>query len=59
MVKALFSGLTYVVNHLKVADDYGFIPIVDMENFQDGTMKKLLKKLLILGIILNLYLNIH
>ena len=30
---ALFSDVTYVVNHLKVADDYGFIPIVDMENF--------------------------
>ncbi len=29
----LFSDLTFVVNHLKVADDYGFIPVVDMENF--------------------------
>jgi hypothetical protein len=29
----LFSDLTFVVNHLKVANDYGFIPIVDMENF--------------------------
>ena len=29
----LFSNLTYVLNHLKIADKYKFIPVVDMENF--------------------------
>lgn len=42
---ALFSDVTYVVNHLKVADDYGFIPIVDMENFPRWyNEKKIIKK---------------
>ena len=29
----LFSDLVFVVNHLKIAKDHGFIPIVDMENY--------------------------
>ena len=28
-----FSNISYVINHLKVADNYGFVPVVDMENF--------------------------
>lgn len=30
---AFFSDLVFVINNLKIADDYGFIPIVDMQNF--------------------------
>ena len=29
----LFSNLIFVLNHLKIAKDFGYIPIVDMENF--------------------------
>ena len=29
----LFSNLLYVLNHLKIADKFKLIPIVDMENF--------------------------
>ena len=29
----IFSNLTFVVNHIKIALDMGFIPIVDMENY--------------------------
>ena len=29
----LFSNLSFVLNHIKIANDFGFIPIVDMENF--------------------------
>ena len=29
----LFSNLSFVLNHIKIAKDFGFIPIVDMENF--------------------------
>ena len=29
----LFSDLVFVVNHLRIANQYGFIPVVDMENF--------------------------
>jgi len=29
----LFSNLAFVINHIKVATDMGFIPIVDMKNF--------------------------
>ena len=29
----IFSNLTFVINHIKIALDMGFIPIVDMENF--------------------------
>jgi hypothetical protein len=29
----IFSDLVFVVNHLKIAKNYGFIPIVDMQNF--------------------------
>ena len=29
----MFSNVNYVINHLKVCDQYNFIPIVDMENF--------------------------
>ncbi len=28
-----FSNMTYVLNHLKIADSMGFVPIVDMKNF--------------------------
>ena len=28
-----FSNISYVINHLKIADNLGFIPVVDMENF--------------------------
>lgn len=43
----LFSDLTFVVNHLKVADDYKFIPVVDMENFPRWyNEKKKIKKTL-------------
>ena len=31
--RGMFSNVTFVVNHIKVAKDYGFIPIVDMQNF--------------------------
>ena len=29
----LFSNLTYVLNHLKIANKHNFIPVVDMENY--------------------------
>ena len=29
----LFSNVAFVINHLKVAKDYGFTPVVDMENY--------------------------
>jgi hypothetical protein len=29
----LFSNFSYVLNHLKIADELGYIPFVDMENF--------------------------
>jgi hypothetical protein len=29
----LFSNLTFILNHLKIAEKYSFIPVVDMENF--------------------------
>jgi hypothetical protein len=29
----IFSNLTFVVNHIKIALDMGFIPIVDMDNY--------------------------
>ena len=29
----MFSNVNYVINHLKICDQYNFIPIVDMENF--------------------------
>ena len=29
----LFSNLTYVLNHLVVANKHNFIPVVDMENY--------------------------
>ena len=29
----LFSNVTFVINHLKVAKDHGFTPVVDMENY--------------------------
>ena len=29
----LFSNLTFVLNHLKIAEKYSFIPVIDMENF--------------------------
>tara|TARA_B110000305_G_C19462967_1_gene655824 strand:- start:4257 stop:5315 length:1059 start_codon:yes stop_codon:yes gene_type:complete len=29
----LFSNVLYVLNHLKISEKHGFIPIVDMENF--------------------------
>ena len=29
----MFSNVNYVINHLKVCDQYNFIPIIDMENF--------------------------
>tara|TARA_B100001741_G_C16533507_1_gene590715 strand:+ start:341 stop:1387 length:1047 start_codon:yes stop_codon:yes gene_type:complete len=29
----LFSNLSFVLNHIKIAKDFGFIPVVDMENF--------------------------
>ena len=29
----LFSNVSFVINHLKVAKDHGFTPIVDMENY--------------------------
>ena len=29
----MFSNVNYVINHLKVCDQYNFIPVVDMENF--------------------------
>ena len=29
----LFSNFIFVLNHLKIADSCGFLPIVDMENF--------------------------
>jgi hypothetical protein len=28
-----FSNVSYVINHLKIADNLGFIPVVDMQNF--------------------------
>ena len=31
--KGFFSNVAFVTNHIKVAIDNGFIPIVDMENF--------------------------
>ena len=30
----LFSNVLFVLNHLKIVDKFGFIPIVDMKNFQ-------------------------
>ena len=29
----MFSNVNYVINHLKICDQYNFIPVVDMENF--------------------------
>ena len=29
----LFSNLSFVLNHIRIARDFGFIPIIDMENF--------------------------
>ena len=29
----LFSNFIFVLNHLKIADTCGFLPIIDMENF--------------------------
>ena len=29
----IFSNLTFVINHMKIALDMGFIPIVDMQNY--------------------------
>jgi hypothetical protein len=29
----IFSNLTFVINHIKIALDMGFIPIVDMQNY--------------------------
>tara|TARA_B100002051_G_C16742591_1_gene645264 strand:+ start:3970 stop:5055 length:1086 start_codon:yes stop_codon:yes gene_type:complete len=29
----LFSNLTFVVNHIRIAENMGFIPIVDMQNY--------------------------
>ena len=29
----LFSNLTFVLNHLKIAEKYSFIPVIDMQNF--------------------------
>ena len=29
----LFSNVLFVLNHLKISDKHGFIPIIDMENF--------------------------
>ena len=29
----LFSNLSFVLNHIKIAKNSGFIPVVDMENF--------------------------
>jgi hypothetical protein len=29
----LFSNLTFVINHLKISEQFGFIPVVDMQNF--------------------------
>ena len=29
----LFSNVTYVINHLKIADKHNFIPVIDMENY--------------------------
>lgn len=43
----LFSDLIFVINHLKVAENYGFIPVVDMENFPRWyNEKKKIKKTL-------------
>ena len=36
----LFSNLTFVLNHLKIAEDFGFIPIVDMQNFPSWYSEK-------------------
>ena len=29
----MFSNILYVLNHIKIANHYKFIPIVDMKNF--------------------------
>ena len=29
----LFSNLTFIINHLKICEQFNFIPIIDMENF--------------------------
>ncbi len=43
----IFSNLTFVVNHIKIALDMGFIPIVDMENYTSiyNERKKILNTL--------------
>jgi hypothetical protein len=37
----LFSNLTFVLNHLKIAEDFGFVPIVDMQNFPSWYSEKM------------------
>ena len=29
----MFSNITFVLNHLKICEKYGFIPVIDMQNF--------------------------
>ena len=29
----MFSNVTFIINHLKICDQYNFIPVVDMQNF--------------------------
>ena len=29
----MFSNITYIINHLKICDQYNFIPVIDMQNF--------------------------
>tara|TARA_B100001063_G_C16769122_1_gene560461 strand:+ start:1258 stop:2307 length:1050 start_codon:yes stop_codon:yes gene_type:complete len=43
----LFSNLSFVLNHIKIAKNFGFIPIIDMENFPSiyNEKKKILNTL--------------
>jgi len=36
----LFSNLTFVLNHLKISEHFGFIPVVDMQNFPSWYSEK-------------------
>ena len=29
----MFSNITFVLNHLKICEKYGFIPVIEMQNF--------------------------
>ena len=57
----LFSNLNYVLHHLKISIDMGFVPVVDMQNFTTkyNIKKNFITHTILGNTILNPYLNIN